>query len=185
MLCKKCGNEIGEAEFCKYCGQSSKNCENGSTPEKNYDNNIQNSQQFNSSTTQQPFNNDFNNYQNFQNFQNNYYNPYNTPYNYPYNDPYLYNQQPNMYYPKKSQDGSNFWWNLLSFMFSLIGLILFFVFKEEYPKRADHILRWAAIKVLFLIYSYFFIVFFISLYYVISLNPPIINTIINSLSILI
>jgi len=37
---------------------------------------------------------------------------------------------------KSVEEGSTFGWGVLGFFFALVGLILFLVWKDEYPKRA-------------------------------------------------
>lgn len=42
-----------------------------------------------------------------------------------------------------SDDKNNGWWNLLGFLFPIIGWILWAVWHKEYPKRARGICTWS------------------------------------------
>lgn len=44
------------------------------------------------------------------------------------------------------EDRNNGWWNLLGFVFPIVGWILWAVWHREYPKRAHGICTWAWIS---------------------------------------
>jgi uncharacterized membrane protein YvbJ len=45
-----------------------------------------------------------------------------------------------------SEDRNNGWWDLLGFIFPIVGWILWAVWHKEYPKRARGICTWAWIS---------------------------------------
>ena len=78
-------------------------------------------------------------------------NPYANVNPYGNGNPYGYNQPgQNPYDPygnpyPNNNDRPSFWWNTLAFLLPIVGLILFFVFKREYPQRAKYMIIWAAV----------------------------------------
>lgn len=73
-------------------------------------------------------------------------------------------QQP--VYVFKEQDSKSAGYSILSFFFPLIGLILYCVWKDQFPIRAKECGKWALINVgisLFLFTTIFFISVFISI----------------------
>lgn len=57
----------------------------------------------------------------------------------------------------KKPKENNFWWGLLSFLIPLVGIILFFAWRTQYPARAKVCLIWGIIGFIcnFLIIQYY------------------------------
>lgn len=70
-----------------------------------------------------------------QNYQNGQYNPYQQPYSQQYNAP-------------NPKDVPSAGFNVLAFFFPIVGLILYLVWKDETPKKAKAIGKWALISVI-------------------------------------
>ncbi len=87
------------------------------------------------------------NTQQYNNSQNYYQQPYG-------NEQYYGNQPPYGYNAPNPKDVPSAGFNALAFFFPIVGLILYLVWKDETPKRAKAIGKWALISVVagFVIY---------------------------------
>jgi uncharacterized membrane protein YvbJ len=56
---------------------------------------------------------------------------------------------------KPGDEGSAFWWGVLCFVVPVIGIILYFNWREKYPKRAKVCLWCGVISLIFNVISYF------------------------------
>ena len=132
MICTSCGKEFqNDMNFCPYCGVPVVRNEQ---PEQNY-NNGQN-------YYQPPYNNGQNNWQQpYGNGQ--YYGNQQSPYG---NGQYYGNQYPYGYSVPVSEDVPSAAFNALAFFFPLIGLIFYLVWKDETPKKAKAVGKWALIS---------------------------------------
>ncbi len=83
-----------------------------------------------------------------------YQQPYNQPYNQQYNQPYG-----NNYMGENPNDKPSALLNLLAFFFPIVGLILYLIWKDQYPKKAKKIGKWALVSVI--IGVVFYIIFMI------------------------
>lgn len=64
------------------------------------------------------------------------------------NEQYYGNQQPYGYNAPNPKDVPSAGFNALAFFFPIVGLILYLVWKDETPKRAKAIGKWALISVI-------------------------------------
>lgn len=138
MKCAKCNNEIPEnSTFCGVCGaqvDAQENANNVNVNNQFYQNyNQSNNPQFNQS-----------------------YNQQNNPNQQPYGQPGYQQQpygQPGYQQPyggynspmPNSGDIPSTGLNILAFLFPMIGLILYLIWKDQYPMKAKAVGKWALI----------------------------------------
>jgi len=126
MFCVHCGKEINnDCTFCEFCGTNVKT--NNNVPP-------------NSDFTDNNYGNNYNNYNNNNRDPN--FNGYNSNNNNSYNN----NGYNNNYYP--SRDEPSALYAILCFFFPVVGLILYLVWKEQYPFRAHSCGKGALISVI-------------------------------------
>ena len=58
------------------------------------------------------------------------------------------------------EDGSSFWWGLLGFLIPIVGLILYIVWRNDYPLRAKSVGKGALAGVITVILLYVLIIVF-------------------------
>lgn len=131
MICTSCGKEFqNDMNFCPYCGAAAVKNEQQT---QNYNN----GQNYNQAPygNGQPYGNQA---------------PYGNGQNYnqiPYgNGQYYGNQAPYGYNAPNPKDVPSAGLNALAFFFPVVGLILYLVWKDETPKRAKAIGKWALIS---------------------------------------
>lgn len=125
MICTSCGKEFqNDMNFCPYCGAAAVR-------------NEQQTQYYN----QAPYGNGQN--YNQAPYGNGQYYGNQPPYG---NGQYYGNQPPYGYNATNPKDVPSAGFNALAFFFPIIGLILYLVWKDETPKRAKAIGKWALIS---------------------------------------
>lgn len=116
MNCSRCNNEISEnSNFCNVCGAPV-------DVQGNVNNSYANvNQQYSAPQYGQPNNQHYNQQ----------YNQYQPPYGQAgYQPPYGYNPMPN------PNDTPSVGLNILSFLIPIVGLVLYLVWKDQYPRKA-------------------------------------------------
>lgn len=122
--CQRCGTEMNDdTRFCPSCGEP---CDGQQMQNNQYDD-LQS--------------NPYDNYQQSQNPYNNNYQQGGSPYDNYQGNPYANNgyQQPN------PADSSSIGFAILSFFFPVVGIILYFVWKNDRPLKAKSCLNGALI----------------------------------------
>lgn len=120
MICTSCGKEFqNDMNFCPYCGAAA----------------VKNEQQTQNYSYGQNYNQ--------APYGNGQYYGNQPPYG---NGQYYGNQPPYGYNAPNPKDVPSAGFNALAFFFPIIGLILYLVWKDETPKRAKAIGKWALIS---------------------------------------
>lgn len=155
MYCRHCGKKIEEdSHFCPYCGSSTRSAES----EKSDPANAQNAEadRYASAAPEDPFGGvgakNTGGAGNPYAGQNTNYNNYGS-----------YNRQapppPPPYYGASAEPAPSIGWGVLGFFFPIVGLILFLVWHDDYPKRAKMCGKGALISVI--VWVVFFVLWII------------------------
>lgn len=135
MYCPNCGKQIDDSvKFCPHCG----NAVSISTFEQSDNTASQNTDPFgrpsNSASNGAPNNGNYRPDNNYQNYS----------------------------APPRNNDSASFGWGFLGFLIPIVGLILYLVWKDEYPLRAKSCGKGALISVI--LYVVIMIIYFIVLF---------------------
>lgn len=136
VYCRFCGKQINDGSvYCPYCGEKQNSGQEEKTDGK-FAGNFASGRDRRDNTGQ--------NYYDQGSFENGYYN------NCPPNGGYYNGGYGNNGYDNRPRpiDAPNAGWGVLGFFFPLIGLILFLVWKDEYPNRSKMCGKGALISVI-------------------------------------